>query len=401
MGDLDKRKIEIMIRFDKAFEIVMSCVERVENENVALSQANGRILYKDIISDRDMPPFDKSAMDGYACKSSDLDTPLRIIETIPAGYKPKKIVSQGECSKIMTGAIVPQGADCVVMVEHTKEENELIHIEKKTGLSNICYKGEDVKQGDKVLSAGTQLTPAEIAVLASVGCDPVPVARRPVIGVLATGSELVEPFQKPSSVQIRNSNSYQLCAQIERAGCLARYFGIAEDTPEHIDRMLKEALDGSDVVLLSGGVSMGDFDFVPDILQRNGVDLKFEKVAIKPGKPTVFGIKGGKYFFGMPGNPVSTFILFEMLVRPFLLTLMGGQDCHTILRAKMKETIQRKKAQRLEFIPIRLSNNGFVEYLEYHGSAHIHAYVKANGIIAFPIGVNELLAGTEVEVILI
>ncbi len=390
-----------MIGFDKAFETVMSFAKRVESENVSLSQANGRILYKDIFSDRDMPPFDKSAMDGYACKSSDLNKPLRNIETIPAGYKPKKSVGQGECSKIMTGAMVPQGADCVVMVEHIKEEKELVHIVKQTGLSNICYKGEDITQGDKVLHAGVQITPAVIAVLASVGCDPVPVAKRPVVGVLATGTELVEPSQSPNAVQIRNSNSYQLCAQIERAGCMARYFGIAEDTPEHIDRMLKKALAGSDIVLLSGGVSMGDFDFVPEVLQRNGVDLKFEKVAIKPGKPTVFGVKGDKYFFGMPGNPVSTFILFELLVRPFLLSLMGGQDCHMRLKAKIKETIKRKKTERLEFIPIELSNDGFVKRLEYHGSAHIHAYVKANGIIAFPIGEKEISAGTEIEVLLI
>ncbi|MBN1225544.1 MAG: molybdopterin molybdotransferase MoeA, partial [Deltaproteobacteria bacterium] len=337
----EKSKIT-MIGFDRAFETVMSFVKRTASEDVPLSKANGRILYKDIFSDMDMPPFDKSAMDGYACKSSDLVKPLRIIETLPAGYKPKKSIGQGECSKIMTGAMVPQGADCVVMVEHTKEEKDFVHIVKQTGISNICYKGEDINQGDKVLHAGAQISPPVIAVLASVGCDPVPVAIRPVVGILATGTELVEPSQSPSAVQIRNSNSYQLCAQIERAGCIPRYFGIAEDTPEHIDQMLKKALAKSDIVLLSGGVSMGDFDFVPGILQKNDVDLKFEKVAIKPGKPTVFGIKDDKYFFGMPGNPVSTFILFELLVRPFLFSLMGGQDNRMRLKVKMKETMKRK-----------------------------------------------------------
>ena len=218
---------------------------------------------------------------------------------------------------------------------------------------------------------------------------------------MATGSELVEPSRKPNSVQIRNSNSYQLCAQIERAGCLPRYFGIVEDIPESIDRMLRQALQESDVILLSGGVSMGDFDFVPGILRQNGVDLRFEKVAVKPGKPTVFGVRGDKYFFGLAGNPVSTFVLFEILVRPLLFRLMGSFDRRIQVRAKLKGALKRKKVDRMEIIPVRLDADGLADRIEYHGSGHINSYVKADGIIAIAIGVDEIKAGTEVVVTLI
>ena len=402
-------KMSNMIKFDEALEIVLSSVVRgTGGEKVSLSLANGRILDKDITSDIDIPPFDKSAMDGYACRAADLDTlddtgspPLKLVETIAAGHKPQKAIGRGECSKIMTGAMIPEGADCVVMVEHTQENKGLVRVLKKEGASNISRRAEDLKAGDIVLSRGTRITPAEIAVLASVGCAEVPVARRPVVGVLATGSELVEPSRKPDPVQIRNSNSYQLCAQLERAGCLPRYFGIAEDTPQAIDRMLKDALQESDVVLLSGGVSMGDFDFVPEILRQNCVDLKFEKVAVKPGKPTVFGIRGDTYFFGLPGNPVSTFILFEILVRPLLFKLMGSFDRRIRVKARLKGTVKRKKTERMEIIPVRLNADGLVDRLEYHGSAHINAYVKADGIIALDRGVEEIKAGTEVIVTLI
>jgi molybdopterin molybdotransferase len=402
-------RMSAMIQFEKALEIVLSSAVRMAgSENVSLTHANGRILDKDIASDMDIPPFDKATMDGYACRLADLDAmnatgwpPLKLVETIAAGYKPQKAIGRGECSKIMTGAMVPEGADCVVIVEHTQEENGLVRVMKKDDPANICRKAEDLKMGDIVLNRGTRITPVEIAALASVGCDPVPVVRRPVIGVMATGSELVEPSLKPASVQIRNSNSYQLCAQIERVGCIPRYFGIARDIPASIDRMLKQARQESDVILISGGVSMGDFDFVPGILRQNSVELKFEKVAVKPGKATVFGVRGDKYFFGLAGNPVSTFVLFEILVRPFLFRLMGSSDQRLQVRAKLRGTVKRKKVERLEHIPVRLDADGLVDRLEYHGSAHIHAYVKANGIIALPVGVEEIKAGAEVVVTLI
>lgn len=387
-----------MIPFEESLNIVLDSAIILEEESVPLQEACGRILYKDVCSDIDMPPFNKSAMDGFACREADLDKTLTIIETIPAGYTPRKKVDEGECSKIMTGSIVPEGADTVVMIEHTESNDGLVIVNKKSGNRNICYRAEDIQKGDTVLRKGTRITSAEIAVLASVGCDPVPVSRKPVLGIIATGSELVEPLQKPQSAQIRNSNSYQLYSQIEQAGCKPVYFGIIADSPDAIGATIDQNISNIDMFILSGGVSMGEFDYVPGVLREKGFDLLFQKVAIKPGKPTVFGKRDNTFIFGMPGNPVSTFIIFEMLVKPFCYKLMGADYAHTIVTAKCAEAIKRKQTERLSFIPVIVNRNGEVNLVKYHGSAHIHALTKANGILSIPIGVGEISAGKDVGV---
>lgn len=390
-----------MISFEEALQTVLNSAIPLDKESVPLPAACGRILYTDIASDVDMPPFNKSAMDGYACRVEDLDKPLQVIETIAAGYTPQKIIGAGECAKIMTGGVVPEGTDCVVMVEHTEVKDDLVHVVKKSSARNICYKAEDVKEGDSVIQKGTLISPAEIAVLASVGCDPVPVARRPILGVIATGSELVEPSMKPAVAQIRNSNSYQLCSQIEQAGCVSKYFGIAKDTPEAIRARIENLITEVDILLVSGGVSMGDYDYVPQVLKDTGFELMFEKVAIKPGKPTVFGKNDNKFVFGMPGNPVSTFMIFELFVKPFCFKMMGGEYSPVKISMKVSGTIKRKKSDRLAYIPVVVDERGEVRQVSYHGSAHIHALTMAHGYIAIPVGVNEFSAGEEVEVTLL
>ena len=390
-----------MISFDNALQTIMDSAVTLDEESVQLQKACGRILYTDIASDVDMPPFNKSAMDGYACRREDLDRPLKVVETIAAGYTPQKTVGTVECAKIMTGGVVPEGADCVVMVEHTELKDDLVHVCKKSTVTNICYQAEDIKTGDAVLPKGKRITPAEIAILASVGCDPVPVARKPVLGVIATGSELVEPSQKPDTAQIRNSNSYQLCCQIEQAGCSAKYFGIAEDTPDAIRTCIENLLPEIDILLVSGGVSMGDYDYVPGVLKKVGFDLLFEKVAIKPGKPTVFGKNENKFVFGMPGNPVSTFMIFELFVKPFCFKMMGGEYYPLKVSMTVSERIKRKKSERLAYIPVVINRKGEVCKVSYHGSAHIHALTMAHGYIAIPVGVNEFPAGEKVEVTLL
>ena len=390
-----------MISFDAAYEIVLENAGQTAAEDIALSDCLDRVLAADAASDMDMPPHDLSAMDGFACRQADLDDGLTEIETIPAGYMPTKAVAPGECSRIMTGAVVPEGADIVVMFEHTEQRDGLVHVVKKSGRTNIRRKAEDAHTGDVVLTTGTVLRPVEIAVLASVGCDPAPVYAMPCVGVVATGDELIEPRQKPSAAKIRNSNSYQLCTQIQRAGCIPKYFGIAKDTPEAVDEILGRAMEQCDVVLFSGGVSVGDYDFVPQILKAAGIDIKFEKVKIKPGRPTVFGTKGSKYFFGLPGNPVSTFVLFEVLVRPFLVKLMGADYHPVCIQGRLTKDIVKRKADRSEFRPVKLQPDGSVNFFAYHGSAHIHAYTLANGIVRIPAGVTKLNAGANVQVTLI
>jgi molybdopterin molybdotransferase len=387
-----------MILFEQALAITRSAAQTLPIEHCRLDEALGRVLAADVISDRDIPAHALSAMDGFACRRQDIGKPLTVIETIAAGAVPAKKVGEGQCARIMTGAIVPEGADSVVMFEHAQESNGTVQASPKGNASNIREKAEELHAGDTMLKAGCIISPVEIAVCATAGYDSVPVFARPRVGVIATGDELVEPGEKPSGAQIRNSNSYQLCAQIRQMGCSAQYLGIARDTPEAIEQTLSKAFDTYDVTLLSGGVSAGDYDFVPDVLKTNGIEIKFAKVAVKPGKPTVFGLRKSQYFFGLPGNTVSTFVIFEVLVKPFLYLLMGHNYQPCIVQGVLAEEFRRRKADRLEFRPVQIAKDGTITTPTYHGSAHIHAYTKANGIIRIEQGVVRIEKGTMVEV---
>jgi molybdopterin molybdotransferase len=400
-----------MIHFSEAYDIVMNSVRDTGSEQVDLSGSLNRILAQDVVSDLDMPPFDKSAMDGYACRAEDLESKLDVIEVIQAGYVPEKKIGKLECSKIMTGAMLPEGADCVVIVEETEEtakrqmkftstlerdnNGNFKYFQKRKG--NICYKGEDIKCDEIVLSKGEIIKPQHIAVLASVGCATPLVGIKPKVGIIATGSELVEPCEKAEGPKIRNSNSYQLSAQIERMGAVSTYYGIAEDTKKAIDLCVRKAMAENDVMLVSGGVSMGDYDFVPAILKENGIEILFDQVAIQPGKPTTFGVAADVICFGMPGNPVSTFVQFEILVKPFLYKMMGHDYKTNYFPLILGKTIRRKRAAREALIPVHIKD-GRVFQIEYHGSAHINAMCATEYLISLPIGVSEIVEGAVVDV---
>jgi molybdopterin molybdotransferase len=371
-----------MISYEKAFEIIMNSAFTLEKESVELAQSLNRVLAKDIKSDIDMPPFNKSAMDGYACRKEDLHESLSVIETIQAGYRPQKTVGKNECSKIMTGAIVPQGADCVVNVENTETiPDNKIRITDNNIPANICYQGEDIKRGEFVLRLGALILPQHIAVLANAGISSVPVYKKPRISIITTGSELREPGVPLPDGCIRNSNSYQLIGQVQRMFIEPDYLGIAADTENALDLLIKKALRSSDVVLLSGGVSMGDYDLVPAVLAANNVNILFNMVAMQPGKPLTFGTKDKTAIFAFPGNPVSTFFPFEIMAKPFIYKLMGH------------DYIART------FPLVTGIENGKVFPVEFHGSAHINALCFAEGIISFPLGVLEIKKGQAVEVI--
>lgn len=389
-----------MLPFEEAIDLIMGTVRYLGDEDVPLGEADGRVLAADIRSDIDMPPFDKSAMDGFACRRADLDGPLTVVETIPAGSLPGRPIEKGECARIMTGAAVPEGADVVVRIEDTEESGGVVRVTGEAGKSNICLLGEDIRKGDRVLERGASIDPARIAVLASVGADPVRVARRPVVGISVTGDELVEPDQRPSPGRIRNSNGRQLAAQASRAGLEPVYLGIAEDTPESIARVLDRERGIIDVWIFSGGVSMGDYDYVPGVLREAGFTLLVEKVAMKPGKPLVFGTSGGSWVFGLPGNPVSTYVIFEMIVRPFCRALMGGGPGHRTFRGIMERGAGSRVSNRLSHLPVIVHPDGKISPVEYHGSAHIHAYCAADGIIRVPPGSPPPEGGEEVLVYL-
>jgi len=388
-----------MITYEEALEIVETEAMRLDNEVIELHNSLNRILAVDVISDMNMPPFDKSAMDGYACRKKDIKNELRILETIPAGQIPKERITENTCSKIMTGAMIPAGAECVLKIEETQKTGELtIRLTVAATKPNICYKGEDIKFGEKVLTKGILLKPQHIAVLASVGCAKVVVSRLPKIAVLPTGDELVEPDQNPSISQIRNSNGPQLVAQLHHLGIKATYNGIVSDSEQATLKAIRTATDANDVVLITGGVSMGDFDFVPRKLEEAGYKILFRTIAIQPGKPTVFARKGNTFCFGLPGNPVSSFVQFEMLVKPFIYKLMGYNYKPAKIRMPMAVEYSRKHTTRMSLLPVTFTEQGSVLPLDYHGSAHIYSLIDADGIIAIPINVSQLRKGEPVDV---
>jgi molybdopterin molybdotransferase len=391
-----------MLSFEKALDTVLSSARPLDAENINIAAAANRVLAEDVRSDMDMPPFNKSAMDGYACRRVDLPNELTVIETIPAGYAPAKSVGRNQCSKIMTGGVVPEGADCVVMKEFIKSptDNTIRFVGKETK-DNICIKGEDIKAGDIVLRKGDLLKPQHIAVLASVGHAQPLVSKVPKVGIIATGSELVDPWTVPEPGQIRNSNSFQLAAQAERAGAAVTDYGITADTKQAIDDTFKTVAAANDVVIISGGVSVGDFDFVPDILKRNNVNLLFEGIAVKPGRPSVFGLSQDVYCFGLPGNPMSTFVQFEILIKPFLYKLMGCEHKPENIQMPVDESIERRKTQRQVWFPAAITEAGTVKLIEYHGSAHISSLYSADGLINMNVGVAQIEKGTVVSVRLI
>ncbi len=324
---------------------------------------------------------------------------LTVVEEIPAGRVPKRILGEKECAKIMTGAPVPQGADCVIMVEYTEAiGTDQIRFTGEKTANNICYQAEDMKAGDGVLKAGAIIGPPHIAVMAAVGCTRPAVSIQPRVGVIATGSELVAPDTQAVGASIRDSNSPQLCAQISAMSALPRYYGIVPDTAEAIDAVIAQAKSENDVIILSGGVSMGDYDLVPGVLQKNGFEFLFDSVAMQPGRPTIFGRAGQTFCCGLPGNPVSTYVVFEILLKPFLYGLMGHAYEPRLISAKLDQPIRRRKTTRRSNVPVVFTDQGTVRPVEYHGSAHINAMTQAQGLVAVPIGTKELSKGSTVHV---
>jgi len=387
-----------MISFDEAYNIVMDSAFQTGSELIPFTKAAGRILAEDIHSDIDMPPFNRSAVDGYACRKSDLSKDLEIVEVIPAGKEPVKEVQVGQCSKIMTGAIVPEGCDIVFMVEDSEIlPSGLVRFAGSNLKTNISLRGEDVKKGDRVLERCKQVMPQDIAVLASVGHVMVLVSKKPDIAVISTGDEIVEPEMVPLRSQIRNSNAYQLLSQISQAGGTGKYYGIAPDTGNKAYDIIMKAVSENDIVILTGGVSMGDFDFIPSFLEKAGVKILFSRINVQPGKPTTFGIHTRTLVFGLPGNPVSSFIQFETLIKPLIDKMTGSAWRQKSFMMKMGVKYERKSASRMGWVPVKINEKNEIVPVEYHGSAHITSLSYSDGIIAIMPEIKTLEKGKEVE----
>lgn len=390
-----------MIDFHTALQTVLDHAKRTGTEHILVEDANNRVLGADVSTRIDIPPFSRSAMDGYACRKTDTEKGMKVLEVLAAGDVPKYAITPGTCSKIMTGAMVPEGADAVMIVENATERDGLVS-GPPPATNNIIIQGEDLRAGDTLLPSGTLLQPHHLSLLASCGITEVPVSRKIPIGILSTGDELIEPGNPVTKGKIYNSNSLQLMAMVARMGGIPNYYGIAPDTPEETHRFIKKAMDENQIVILTGGVSEGDYDCVPSVLQELGFEILFDRVRIQPGKPTTFAVSHttGKYVFGLPGNPVSSYVQCMLLVYPFLAALQGAAWEPLTTQLPLKGSYKRRRSVRMAHIPIQVHHDGTCSVVPYNGSAHQAALSTAHGLARIPVGIDTLQDGDPVEVLL-
>ncbi|GJL79425.1 MAG: molybdopterin molybdenumtransferase MoeA [Nitrospinaceae bacterium] len=396
------------VTVDQALEIILAKIKFKGVEKIPIGEALGRILAEDIVARRNNPPLDNSAMDGYALLAEDIQSaspenpvPLKVTEEIAAGYQSEATLKSGQAFRIMTGAPIPKGANAVIMQEDTERNgNSLSVMDKAEVGENIREAGEDVRAGETVIAKGNPITPAHVGMMAVVGRSQVYVSQRPRVAILSTGDEILDLDEQPTGPCIYNSNGYMLSAQIRSAGGIPVYLGIARDTEEDLMEKFRWALE-CDLVVSSGGVSVGDYDLVKASLKKLGQDMLFWKVAMKPGKPLAFGKIGETPIFGLPGNPVSSFVSFEQFVRPSIRKVLGCDRLTAkTVQAKLTRTIH-KKPGRLHFLSAIVSwNDGetTVTPAQEQGSGILKSTVTANGLLIFPLEADEIKEGTDVSV---
>jgi molybdopterin molybdotransferase len=395
----------LVISVTEALQTILDATPVLGVERVALLDALGRVAAEDVQSDRAVPGADNSAMDGFAVRGADVATAparLRIVGTVAAGALLPGRVEPGTAAKIFTGSVIPEGADTVVRVEDTETADGVVTVRVPIKpAANVRPRGEDVMPGATVLARGTRVGPADIGVLASVGRADLAVHCRPRVAIVSTGAELVEIDEAPGPQQVVNSNAYSLAAAVAEAGCTPIVHPIVRDRFEDIRARFEEAA-AADVVLSTGGVSMGDFDFVRDALDALGVVRKFWKVAQKPGKPLTFGTIGDRLFFGLPGNPVSALVCFAVYARPALRKLAGHRAIHSpVVSAELTNTT--KKATNLtEFVRVRLAREGgrwMATAGVAQGSGVLSSLSAGAGLLVGPASLTQLDAGMVFPVI--
>ena len=386
-----------MLPIERGLEIVMSVAKSKDRrdwmpaESVPLADSMDRILREDILSDADSPRFDKATRDGFAVRFEDVKqvpVALSIVGESRAGARAEVTIKPGQCCEIMTGAPLPPGADAVVMVENTERVSPASVRILKSARENegLLRRGAEAHAGDKILQAGRRIGLADLGLLAGVGKSAVPVSRKPRVAVIATGDELVDVHENPNADQIRNSNSYTICAQVKNAGGEPVSLGIARDNLDDLRSQIRRGFD-YDMLIVSGGVSMGKYDLVETVFAEFGVEVLFDKIAMKPGKPTVFGHRGQTYIFGLPGNPISTMVAFHMFVRPLILFLLKAENtAPKVLDAKL-EAPAKCDPERAALVPALVrfdAGQYWIRTAPWKGSSDLVGLSRANALIMIP-----------------
>ena len=393
------------LQVSEAQRVVLESVATLGAEQVKLEQSLGRVLAEEVCANRDQPPYDISAMDGYALRSADLagiPATLEIVEDIKAGDMPGKILASGQCARIMTGAPIPQGADAVIRVEDTQAlPNDRVQINQAVKRGNdIRCLGENMRNGDVVLAPGTEITPGVVGVLATVKRVQVQVYRQPRVAILSTGNELESLDEPVDPNKIPDANSYALMAQVQALGIVPVLLGIARDDPDELARYLRRGLE-YDVLLVSGGTSVGVHDYVRPTIEALGAQMLFWRVAMKPGHPVAFGKVGERIIFGLPGNPVSSMVCFEQFVAPALRRMMGHARIHRrTIEARLTHNVKHQPG-RTEFIRVMLAkeDGGYAATSTgAQGSGMLLSMARADGLAVLPADCSGLAAGSMVVV---
>ena len=396
-----------MISVAEAVRMVVEKAEPVESERVPLEESAGRVLAEDVFADSDLPPFDRAQMDGYAVRAEDVrEVParLRVVGEAAAGRGWRGMVRKGEAVRIMTGAPLPAGADSVQQVELTRESEDgsTVEVERATEPGQFYVpRASEMRAGACVLGVGEEVNAARVAVLASFGCAEVSVRRRPRVAVLATGTELVPVAEKPGEDQIRDSNTYSLAAYARLAGAEVERLPFASDDPELLRREIEEAAARADVLVLSGGVSMGRYDFTKAALRALGAEIFFERVALRPGKPTVFARLPGErrtLVFGLPGNPVSVSVTFNLFARTAIRAMQGALAPALEEETAILSRPSKGATERTSYLPAALSTDEagrlLAEPLKWGGSSDFVAFARASALLIVPAGLKLLEAGS-------
>lgn len=402
-----------MLSVKEAQEKVLSCSIKHKIKKVSLLDSLGLALAENMISEDFIPAYDNSAMDGFAVKAVDIvgadkNYPIKlklIKEDLPAGKIPENRLESGYCVQIMTGAPIPEGSDCVVMKEDAIKDGKdlLIFRECKQG-ENVRYKGEDIKKGDIAIKKGKKIFPGDIGVIASIGKSEVLVKCPPTVGILATGNELIEIGEELKGGKVRDSNSYALASQVKEVGAYFYRFGIVKDEKSELKKSILKALPDCDILLITGGVSVGDYDYVKEILNEIGAELVFWRVNQRPGKPLAFLTYKDKFIFGLPGNPVSVMVCFEIYVRPLIKKIMG---CNRIFRNSihaMAANDFEHKEGRTDFARVVLEcidNQCYYKSTGVQGSGILTSMSDADGLAVFPESIGEVKKDTLVDVLLL